>query len=116
MVRFITKPDHSGCMKGARHPEWAGNHLQTGEDMIEVEVLRGMAGLEKIRKEWHSLLNQHPRPRFFHFYEWWQAYLKALEPAPDSVHFILFRDRHTPVAIVPLKHRVWRLFGLPVRE
>ena len=84
--------------------------------MIEVEVLRGVAGLEKIRQEWHSLLNQHPQPRFFHFYEWWQAYLKALESAPDSVHFILFRDQQHPVAIVPLKHRVWRMFGLPVRE
>lgn len=84
--------------------------------MIEAKVLRGINGLEEIKDAWRTLLNQHPRPRFFHSYEWWQAYLRALEPTPDSVHFILFHTKDGPVAIVPLKHQVWRLAGLPVRE
>ena len=84
--------------------------------MVRVEVFRGVDGLEQVKTDWHTLLTQHLRPRFHHFFGWWRAYLTALEPTPDSVRFIVFRDQDGPLAIVPIKHHVWRLLGLHVRE
>lgn len=84
--------------------------------MFGTEVFRGLNGLEAIKADWHLLLARHPQPRFYHFFEWWRAYLSALEPSPNSVHFLLFRDQDGPVVIVPLKHQVLRLLGVPIRE
>lgn len=84
--------------------------------MVEVEVFRGREGFTRLKKDWNALLLQHPCPRFFHLFEWWQVYLETLEPHPDSVFFVLFRDRHNPLALIPLKQRTWRFLGVRVRE
>jgi hypothetical protein len=84
--------------------------------MLEVEIFCGMEGLERLKVAWCLLLARHSKPRFFHFFEWWRAYLIALDPSPDSMYFVLFHDHDGPIAIVPLKHRTSRFLGFPVRE
>jgi hypothetical protein len=84
--------------------------------MLAIEVSHGLEGLDDAKADWHFVLAQHPRPRFYHFFEWWHAYLSTLEPAADAMYFVRFRDQNGPLAIVPIKHSVWRLFGIPVRE
>lgn len=84
--------------------------------MDKVEVYRGAGALAHLAEEWEWLARQLPQRRFCHDLGWWQAYLDALEPDPDSLYFFLFRDSEGPLAILPVKHFVRRWFGLRQRE
>lgn len=83
---------------------------------MHIELYRGIAGLLQLQSNWASLLARARRPRFYHAYGWWLAYLVHLESNPDSVCFFLFRDARGPQAILPVKHYVRWWHGLPRRE
>lgn len=83
---------------------------------MHIELYRGIAGLEQLQSDWTNLLAQATRPRFYHAYGWWLAYLRHLESKPGSVCFFLFRDARGPLAILPVKHGIRWWYGLPRRE
>lgn len=84
--------------------------------MITIEVFQGRDGLAALSETWAELYRRIPRPRFFHSHGWFEAYLRHLEPEPDSVFFFLFREETGPIAVLPMKYRVQRWLGLKLRE
>lgn len=89
---------------------------QAGPVTMHIELYRGIAGLQQLQSDWASLLTQAARPRFYHAYGWWLAYLGHLESNPDSMYFFLFRDAHGAVAILPMQLRFGWRYGMPCRE
>lgn len=93
--------------------------LAAGPPGTRVRFFAGYEGLQALRESWNTLLAHIRRPRYFQRWEWYEAYLLHLEPAPESVCFALLADFSDPIAIVPLQRlslsyhgvtsRLWRL-------
>jgi|SRR5215510_4797838 len=58
------------------------------------EVFQGAAGLTAIREDWNRVTRALDKPRFFHFYEWYESYLNTLSDSP--VYFVLARRKGAP--------------------
>ncbi len=64
-----------------------------GRSAWTFQVRHGEPGLQMLRSEWRSALEQHPSTTYLQMPEWFSAYLKALAPQPRGVHFIAARHQ-----------------------
>jgi len=72
----------------------------------------GKEGLASIKHDWEQVLGQMKHKRFFHYYEWYSAYIDTLENSPSMVHFFLAYTDGVPIAVLPLKQSSRRIGGL----
>jgi hypothetical protein len=79
---------------------------------IRVKFHAGLCGLEALRESWERVLRQHARPRFFHEWGWYQAYLQHLDAYPERVCFALLTRAADPIAIVPMQRVPISFHGL----
>jgi hypothetical protein len=87
-------------------------HSTAADPRIRVTFHTGHDGLQALHDSWASILAHIRRPRFFHEWDWYQAYLHHLEPDPESVRFALLTSSAGPVAIVPLQGLVISFHGV----
>jgi CelD/BcsL family acetyltransferase involved in cellulose biosynthesis len=83
--------------------------------MIRIELFSGHAGFQAIATIWNTVSTTLPRKRFFHFYEWYQSYLDALDSSPDKLYFLVAYREDAPVAIFPLRATQARIRGITLR-
>jgi len=69
---------------------------------LGAEVYRGPAGLEALRPRWQTLQAQLAVQRFFHAWDWYQAWLLELAERPEEVCFIAVERAGRLLAVVPL--------------
>src|SRR5262247_112780 len=60
----------------------------------QFKIFQGAAGLAAIRDDWNRVTRALDKPRFFHFYEWYESYLNTLSDSP--VYFVLARRKGAP--------------------
>jgi len=75
----------------------------------------GREGLAGIRDDWEQVLVRMERKRYFHYYQWYDAYINALDNDPSAMHFFLACEDNTPVAVFPLKRSSRRIGGLSLK-
>ena len=82
---------------------------------LRFQTYQGWHGLQQLAPEWTTLAESLPGARFFHFPEWYRAYLSSLESDPARVWFVAaYRDQKL-VAIFPLQFQDYRVMGLRPR-
>ena len=64
-----------------------------GRSAWSFQVKHGESGLQMLRNEWRSLLEQYPSTSYLQMPEWFSAYLKTMAPQPRGVHFIAARHQ-----------------------
>ncbi len=82
---------------------------------LRAHVFSGAVGLRALERDWRTLTSTIEGLRFFHGYEWYESYIDNLEASPDSVHFVLLKDKDRPVAVFPLRYTVNRTVRSLVR-
>ncbi len=79
----------------------------------QYSVAVGLTGLEGLKPDWVEILRSMERYRYIHHWKFYEAFLKALAPSPDSVIFVLARSSSgTPLGIFPLQRKTWPGPGL----
>lgn len=78
--------------------------------MADVIEIRTADQLSSYRLTWDSLLNDTPRPTFFHTYDWLENYLRH-DPLVEQLRVLVVRAAGKPIGIVPLcvRRRTHRL-------
>src|SRR5947209_18179010 len=70
---------------------------------------------ERLREAWTSVMRQIDDPAYYHYFEWYESYVKILEPEPVSVFFVVAYWNHEPVGVFPLRFARARIAGIPLR-
>ena len=70
-----------------------------GRSAWTFQVRHGEPGLQMLRNEWRSALEQHASTTYLQSPEWISAYLKTLAPHPRGVHFIAARHQTRLVGV-----------------
>jgi len=84
--------------------------------MLKVDIYQGRAGFAAVAQDWHQLLENLPKRRFFHHYGWWKSYIDTLDREPELVSLFVVRREGRAVAILPLKLSVRKWCGLSVKQ
>jgi CelD/BcsL family acetyltransferase involved in cellulose biosynthesis len=70
---------------------------------------------QRIREDWATVVAGLDNPAYYHYPEWYETYVDALEPNPESIKFVVAYRRAQPIAIFPLRLVRRRFAGIPVR-
>lgn len=70
-----------------------------GRSAWTFQVRHGEPGLQMLRNEWRSALEQYPSTTYLQMPEWFSAYLQTLAPRPRGVHFIAARHQSRLVGV-----------------
>lgn len=79
---------HSTFKDSALGASSVGVRRASGRSEWTFQVRHGEPGLQMLRNEWRSHLEQHPSTTYLQMPEWFSAYLKAMAPQSRHVHFI----------------------------
>src|SRR2546426_502389 len=116
---MITKRDHQGCDAMERDPVRmiTALALPAGSNSpLQVQEIRELRDLEKLRPEWNELLERIDCPTIYLTPEWTTSWWKCLGGKGKQLCALLIRDEGKPVAIALLMEVRQRFFGLPVRK
>lgn len=82
---------------------------------MRIELASGICGLHEVRCQWDALARALPIPRFFHFPQWYESYLIALDDRPQETLVAVVRDGEQAAAILPLKQERRTVGGVSIR-
>src|SRR5690349_17868623 len=82
---------------------------------LRLELVQGIAGLEKLAADWARLFEQLPDASYLQLWGWHRSFLDTLAPDPQRAFYAALYDGAAPVAIVPLYRSEERVGGVPVR-
>ena len=68
-----------------------------------IKIVTGKEEFKKIQIEWSELVKKIKNRRFFHYYEWYESYINALETNLKSIFFVVLSNSTCTEAIIPLK-------------
>jgi len=68
-----------------------------------IRIETGKNGFEKIQNDWSELTKKINNKRFFHYFEWYESYIEALEKNLEALLFIVMENCSEAEAIIPLK-------------
>lgn len=68
-----------------------------------IRIETGKNGFKKIQKDWNEVIKKLSNKRFFHYSEWYESYIEALEKNLESLFFIVIENYTVTEAIIPLK-------------
>ncbi|MCP4748549.1 MAG: GNAT family N-acetyltransferase [Desulfobacteraceae bacterium] len=77
-----------------------------------IKIFQGIEGFRQIKEDWQHLLKRIPKKHFFHYPEWYESYLFALEKKPDNTKIFAFYKEHRLEAILPFKQIHIGFFGI----
>ncbi|RJQ68909.1 MAG: GNAT family N-acetyltransferase [Desulfobacteraceae bacterium] len=77
-----------------------------------IRIYRGLEGFKAIEPLWRELIGKMKRKGYWHFYEWYESYMAALEPEPEAMSFCALFDGNEVAAIVPLRKIRMRFWGI----
>lgn len=82
---------------------------------VTTRIYQGREGLKYLRNSWQALSDAISDARHIHSYYWYRSYLDNLEPEPDTVYFAVISRDLAPVAILPLRYSMEKVFGRRLR-
>ncbi len=84
------------------------------ETSLRLEVLTGVAGIDRLAGDWQRLTSALPTRSYLHLQEWHRAFLTTLVPDPESVSYAAIHEGGRCRAIVPLMRRPSVVAGIPL--
>jgi CelD/BcsL family acetyltransferase involved in cellulose biosynthesis len=84
------------------------------ETSLRLEVLTGVAGIDRLAGDWQRLASALPARSYLHLPEWHRAFVSTLVPDPDTVCYAAVYEAGRCRAIVPLMRRPTVVAGIPL--
>ncbi|MFC1818594.1 GNAT family N-acetyltransferase [Thermodesulfobacteriota bacterium] len=78
----------------------------------KISIKTGKNGLKEIQSDWNKLVDLLSPKRFFHYFEWYESYIDALEKNLESFFFILIKNDTDVEGIIPLIKRKEGFFNI----
>jgi hypothetical protein len=78
---------------------------------LNIKIFNGYNSIDNVFDDWKKISDRMGKKRYFHMFEFYKAYMDALEKDPDSVYFFILYDDKNPIAIFPFRKMVWK-FGV----
>jgi CelD/BcsL family acetyltransferase involved in cellulose biosynthesis len=82
---------------------------------VRLELLPGVAGIERLAGDWQRLYEQAPNPSYVQMWGWHRAYLDSLAPEPDDALYAAVYSGAECLAIIPLVRQPLTVAGIPLK-
>ncbi len=97
--------------KGARVEATAA----CSDHAVTFRLFPGAEGLARIREDWETVVRGMGQSRYFHYFQWYDAFVGTICDDPESLRFFVAYSNGLPIAVFPLSSGKQTFGGVSAR-